>query len=169
MHHGEGTQKIFYDRSDVLFISIHRYDKGKFFPHIPESSSSHTGGPHAAGMNVNVCWDLPEKAKGEAFEREETCGDEEYAHAFDCLVMPILKEYSPDMVFVSCGFDSACGDPIGGLLLSQVGYTYMTRRLTELKRKVLLVLEGGYNPDVLLWASEAVLRALTSTTPKDVD
>ena len=43
VHHGEGTQKLFYDRSDVLFISIHRHDKGKFFPHIPESSSLSIG------------------------------------------------------------------------------------------------------------------------------
>ena len=57
------------------------------------------------------------------------------------------------MIFVSCGFDSALGDTIGGLQLSEAGYAYMTKRLMGFNKKIVLVLEGGYNPDVLLWAT----------------
>ena len=70
------------------------------------------------------------------------------------------------MIFVSCGFDSAFGDPIGGLLLTEAGYAYMTKKLMEFKKKMLLVLEGGYNPDVLLWASQSVLEALSCCSPE---
>ena len=59
VHHGEGTQKLFYNREDVLFISLHRYDNGKFFPHIKESSSENIGSGAGEGFNLNICWNLP--------------------------------------------------------------------------------------------------------------
>lgn len=57
-HHGEGTQKLFYNRRDVLYISLHRYDNGKFFPHIPESGSNNVGEGDGIGYNINICWNL---------------------------------------------------------------------------------------------------------------
>jgi acetoin utilization deacetylase AcuC-like enzyme len=64
VHHGEGTQTLFEGRSDVLYISLHRYDHGKFFPHMGELSSSRFVGKGAGeGYSVNICWNLPEKGK----------------------------------------------------------------------------------------------------------
>jgi len=54
--------------------------------------------------------------------------------------MPILKEYDPDFIFVSCGFDSACGDPIGNLAITSAGYSLMLSKLLSLNKKILLVL-----------------------------
>lgn len=68
VHHGEGTQKLFYDQSNPLFISIHRYDNGKFFPHLKESSSDFIGEKEGLGYNLNICWNLKggeTKKKGE--------------------------------------------------------------------------------------------------------
>ena len=81
--------------------------------------------------------------------------------------MPILKKYNPDVIFVSCGFDSADGDQIGGLLLSEIGYSYMTKRLRDLNKKIILILEGGYNPDVLVWGTEAIIRTLTKSLSQE--
>ena len=103
---------------------------------------------------------MPEKPKNAFYEREETCGDEEYVDAFRRVVMPVLREYEPEMILVSCGFDSAEGDPIGKLKLTKAGYTHMTEELMSLGKPILLILEGGYNLEVLKWASEAVVRAL---------
>jgi histone deacetylase 6 len=57
-HHGEGTQKIFYQRQDVLVISLHRYDYGKFFPHVNDSSAQNIGKGVGCGYNINICWNL---------------------------------------------------------------------------------------------------------------
>lgn len=58
VHHGEGTQKLFYNRKDVLFVSLHRFDNGKFFPHIQDSSSNNIGTGEGTGYNINICWNL---------------------------------------------------------------------------------------------------------------
>lgn len=139
-HHGEGTQNLFYKRKDVLYISLHRYDNGKFFPHVPNSSSLNCGEGDGLGFNINICWNLPEKKPNTPYEREESVGDEEYASAFRKIVMPILHEYSPDLVLISCGFDSGDGDAIGNLKISKQGYGFMTRYLKSLERPILAVL-----------------------------
>jgi acetoin utilization deacetylase AcuC-like enzyme len=114
------------------------------------------------GFNVNIAWNLPEKT-GVMYLREETVGDEEYACAFRKIVMPVLREYEPELVLVSCGFDSGWGDSIGNLKVSQYGYMFMTRQLMSLKKPIGVVLEGGYNLDVLKWGSKAVVRTLTDS------
>ncbi len=139
-HHGEGTQHIFYKRKDVLYISLHRFDNGKFFPHVPISSSQHCGQGEGLGYNINICWNLPEKKSNAAYEREESVGDEEYETAFSRIIMPILNQYAPDLILVSCGFDSGDGDTIGNLKLSKNGYKMMTQQLRSLKRPILAVL-----------------------------
>lgn len=60
-------------------------------------------------------------------------------------MIPVLSEYGPDYILVSCGFDSALGDPFGNLALTQAGYTLMTEMLLGLGKNILLVLEGGYS------------------------
>ena len=76
-------------------------------------------------------------------------GDSEYCAALDCVVLPIAREFDPEIVVVSAGFDSARGDPLGGCELTPRGYARLTHRLLALKpgtrQKIAIVLEGGYN------------------------
>lgn len=74
--------------------------------------------------------------------------------------MPILTEYQPEYILVSCGFDSALGDPFGNLALTEAGYALMTEQLLGLGSKIMLVLEGGYSKDVLSWAGQNIARTL---------
>lgn len=78
----------------------------------------------------------------------------------------MIGQFNPHYIFVSCGFDSAQGDPIGNLSLTKVGYTYMLEELMKFGYPILLVLEGGYSNDVLGWAGESIARALTKTVPQ---
>lgn len=74
--------------------------------------------------------------------------------------MPVLQAYAPDLVIISCGFDSGDGDTIGNLKISKYGYGFMTRSLKSLDKPMLAVLEGGYNAEVLCWGSQAVVDGL---------
>ena len=76
-------------------------------------------------------------------------GNEEYRFACDSLLFPIVKEFSPDLLIISCGFDGGIHDFIGWSQLSPIMYKYMTEELMKLCPKVLIVQEGGYNTDFL--------------------
>ncbi len=152
IHHGNGTQKEFYDDPRVLYISLHRHDHGNFYPG--------TGGPvecgsgPGLGFNVNVAW---------AGGLEPPMGDAEYLAAFRAVVMPVARAFDPDLVLVSAGFDAARGHPhpIGGYLVSTACFAYMTHQLRQLARgRVVLALEGGFNLEVLAEASDQCVRAL---------
>ncbi len=152
IHHGNGTQKEFYDDPRVLYISLHRHDHGNFYPG--------TGGPvecgagPGLGFNVNVAW---------AGGLDPPMGDAEYLAAFRGVVMPVARAFDPDVVLVSAGFDAARGHPhpIGGYLVSTACFAYMTHQLRQLASgRVVLALEGGFNLDVLADASEQCVRAL---------
>ena len=80
--------------------------------------------------------------------------------AFRAIVMPVVREYGPEVILVSCGFDSAEGDPIGALGLTKCGYAFMTSSLASLGKPLSLVLEGGYCPSALEWATQAIVRTL---------
>ncbi len=152
IHHGNGTQKEFYDDPRVLYISLHRHDHGNFYPG--------TGGPvecgagPGLGFNVNVAW---------AGGLDPPMGDAEYLAAFRGVVMPVARAFDPDLVLVSAGFDAARGHPhpIGGYLVSTACFAYMTHQLRQLAGgRVVLALEGGFNLDSLAEASEQCVRAL---------
>ena len=77
------------------------------------------------------------------------------------ILFPVCKKFNPDLVLVSCGFDSARGDPLGGLSVDPEGYAYMVRRLRELAEgKMVIALEGGYNLDSISKSAEACVRQL---------
>ena len=101
VHHGNGIQNIFYASSNVLYISLHRYDHGTFFPGRPDAGSNFVGSGKGEGFNVNIPWN------------GSGMGDTEYALAFYNIVLPIAYEFNPDLVLVSAGFDAARGDPLG--------------------------------------------------------
>jgi histone deacetylase 6 len=88
-------------------------------------------------------------------------GDAEYLAAFRRVVMPVAQAFAPDIVLVSAGFDSARGDPLGGMDVTPVGFAHMTAQLSTLARgRVVLALEGGYNLRSVARGAEACVRAL---------
>lgn len=155
IHHGNGTQKIFASDPNVLFISIHRHDYGKYYPISNVSGPSYVGEDPALGRTVNIGWNEP------------GMGDSEYLSVFSKIIMPIAWEFNPEFVIVSAGFDAADGDPIGDCKLTPRGYAQMTHMLMGLASgKVMLALEGGYNVPVISVCVEACLRTLMGEAPK---
>ncbi|XP_040008234.1 histone deacetylase 6 [Xiphias gladius] len=134
VHHGNGTQHMFEDDDSVLYISLHRYDNGTFFPSSEDAAANRVGVTKGAGFNVNVAWS------------GGRMGDSDYLAAFHRVVMPIATEFNPGLVLVSAGFDAARGDPLGGYHVTPEGYAHLTHLLMSLAGgRVLLILEGGYN------------------------
>uniref|UniRef100_A0A3Q2C8W2 Histone deacetylase domain-containing protein n=1 Tax=Cyprinodon variegatus TaxID=28743 RepID=A0A3Q2C8W2_CYPVA len=128
VHHGNGTQHI------VLYISLHRYDNGTFFPFSEDAAPDRVGVAKGSGYNVNVAWS------------GGRMGDSDYLAAFHHVVMPIATEFNPGLVLVSAGFDAARGDPLGGYNVSPEGYAHLTHMMMSLAGgRVLVILEGGYN------------------------
>ncbi len=152
VHHGNGTQNTFWDDPDVLYFSTHQYP---FYP--GTGSIGETGGAAAPGRTVNVPWPAG-------------MGDAEYLAAFDRVLLPIARAFSPDLVLVSAGFDAAAGDLLGGMRISPSGYAAMTSRLLPLAGgRVVLALEGGYNLDAISASAAACLRVLLGDAPSRTD
>ncbi|KAM5288280.1 histone deacetylase 7 isoform 5-T5 [Ctenodactylus gundi] len=152
VHHGNGTQQTFYQDPNVLYISLHRYDDGNFFP--GSGAVDEVGAGSGEGFNVNVAW---------AGGLDPPTGDPEYLTAFRIVVMPIAQEFSPDLVLVSAGFDAAEGHPapLGGYHVSAKCFGYMTQQLMNLAGgAVVLALEGGHDLTAICDASEACVAAL---------
>ena len=86
------------------------------------------------------------------------------------ILFPIAKKFNPDLILISSGFDSARGDPLGGLSVDPEGYAYIVRRLSELANaKIVTALEGGYNLNSISVSAEATMRALNNQPlPYDV-
>ncbi|KAL1504536.1 hypothetical protein AB1Y20_010938 [Prymnesium parvum] len=146
VHHGNGVQNMFYDDPSVLYVSLHRYGGG-FYP--GTGAPSEVGVGPGVGANVNVAW------SGRGY------GDAEYLSAFERLVMPLARAFSPQLVLVSAGFDAAAGDPLGEMALSPVGYAHMTALLSTLAGgKIVVALEGGYNLRSIARAAAGVMRVL---------
>lgn len=130
VHHGNGIQKAFYDDPNILYISIHVYEDGRFYPGGIEGNHEHCGSDRARGKNVNIPW----PCKG--------MGDSSYMHAFQEIVMPISREFDPDLVIISAGFDAAAGDELGGCFVTPTCYAHMTHMLMSLANgKVAVCLE----------------------------
>lgn len=152
VHHGNGTQEVFYNDPSVLYISLHRYDDGNFFP--GSGSPVEVGNGAGKGFNVNVAW---------TGGLDPPMGDAEYLAAFRSVVMPIAQEFSPDVVLVSAGFDAAEGNPapLGGYKVSAKCFSFLTRQLMSLAGgRLVLSLEGGHDLTAICDASEACVSAL---------
>ncbi|KAH7108352.1 hypothetical protein BKA62DRAFT_18946 [Auriculariales sp. MPI-PUGE-AT-0066] len=154
VHHGNGTQRAFWDDPSVLYMSIHRYDGGSFYPGGSFGSLEMCGDGPGLGFSVNVPW--PEAGMGDA----------DYLYAFQNIIMPIAYEFAPDLVIISAGFDAAEGDPLGLCKVTPAGYAHMTYMLSSLANgKVCVVLEGGYKLDAISNSSVAVARVLLGEAP----
>jgi acetoin utilization deacetylase AcuC-like enzyme len=153
IHHGDGTETMFYDNDRVLYISIHRFDKGRFYP--TTGSANRIGQGKGIGFNVNIPLD------GKWF------GDSDYKAIFDSIIMPIAKKFSPDLIFVSSGFDAARGDYLGDFDVTPSGYGRMLKSLLSLANgRVVVALEGGYNLASVAASSEALARVLLTYKEK---
>ncbi|OGD22846.1 MAG: histone deacetylase, partial [Candidatus Aminicenantes bacterium RBG_16_63_16] len=132
LHHGNGTQHSFEDRDDVLYFSTHQ------FPHYPGTGHwSEVGKGKGEGFTVNV-----PLAAGKT--------DADFLFIFRRLLAPIARAFRPEFILVSAGFDIFAGDPLGGMELSVAGFGVLAAELQELARslsarRILYVLEGGYN------------------------
>ena len=157
VHHGDGTQAIFYKDDNPLFISIHRHDKGKFYPFktgfVIEKGEENTKG---LGYNINI----PLDTKCVVSKGASCIGDAEYINIFEKIVMPSLKEYNPDIIFISCGYDAGENDFSGCLKCTPFAYAFMTEKLLSLNKNLIFALEGGYTLDTIRRCSETTIRTL---------
>ncbi|XP_028339101.1 histone deacetylase 4 isoform X4 [Physeter macrocephalus] len=152
VHHGNGTQQAFYSDPSVLYISLHRYDDGNFFP--GSGAPDEVGTGPGVGFNVNMAF---------TGGLDPPMGDAEYLAAFRTVVMPIANEFAPDVVLVSSGFDAVEGHPtpLGGYNLSAKCFGYLTKQLMGLAGgRIVLALEGGHDLTAICDASEACVSAL---------
>lgn len=151
IHHGDGTENAFYDRDDVLYVSIHRYDKGEYFPGTGHLERIGTG--RGKGYNVNVPFD---------YDPNNEYGNVEYITVFQDYICPILHEFEADIVLVSAGFDAARGD-VGDFDVTPAGFEHVTWMLMEAAGgSLVMCMEGGYVLPCLEECVCAVVRTLRS-------
>ena len=155
VHHGNGTQDIFYEDADVFYLSMHQH------PQYPGTGAAHeTGRGSGEGTTLNV----PMSA-GLAPDR--------YVDAL-LEALDRAAEFGPEMVFISAGFDAARDDPIGGFSLEPQHFARLTREVVEQTRssaggRVVSLLEGGYNPPELGRCVTAHLKALAEAAEGTTD
>ncbi|MGH9340733.1 MAG: histone deacetylase family protein [Acidobacteriota bacterium] len=147
VHHGNGTQEIFYARPDVLYISQHQYP---WYPGTGEARE--TGQGAGEGFTVN-------------FPIRAGIGGHFYCSLFRDLVSPILQQYAPDLILVSAGFDAHAEDPLGGMKLVEADFGELANILNKAARKlcqgrILYFLEGGYDLRAL---PQSVLTVISTT------
>jgi acetoin utilization deacetylase AcuC-like enzyme len=132
VHHGNGTQDIFWEDPSVLYLSVHQY------PYYPGTGApTDIGGAKARGATINV--GLP-----------AGMGDREYLQVFDEVFVPALARFRPDVLLVSAGFDPFRDDPLAQMNVTAAGFGAMARRLRRAADricggKIVFVLEGGYD------------------------
>jgi acetoin utilization deacetylase AcuC-like enzyme len=136
VHHGNGTQAIFWRRADVLYASWHQY------PFYPGTGAEQERG-EGAGLGVTVNCPLPAGA-----------GDREYLDAWEDRIRPALDSFAPELLLISAGFDADARDPLAGLRISAAGFEELSRRVIDwtdghCDGRVVSVLEGGYALDAL--------------------
>jgi len=126
VHHGNGTQDLFWDDPTVLFVSLHQW------PFYPGS-----GGPtEQSETTLNI----PMSAGS---------GDEEYLHAFEHTVAPAIARFDPELLLVSAGFDAHVDDPMADMEVTEEGFRELAREARGYAPRVAAVLEGGYNLETL--------------------
>lgn len=147
VHHGNGTEDAFYEDDRVLYFSTHQYP---FYPGTGPVGA--TGASDGKGYNINV----PLSAGH---------GDPEYVRIFQDLLLPVARQYKPQFILVSAGYDAHRGDPLGGMRLSSQGFAALAQTVMEIAGefcpgKVVLTLEGGYDPESQARAMLQVMEVL---------
>ena len=152
VHHGNGTQWIFYDEPRVLYVSTHQYP---FYP--GTGAATDVGAGAGAGFTVNV-------------PLEAGAGDADYDLVLQEAVVPVLEAFRPELILLSAGYDAHARDPLGGMQVSTAGYTRMTVRLQAVadaccEGRMVAVTEGGYDLAALKECLTETLRVMSGTTP----
>lgn len=147
VHHGNGTQDVFYEDPSVLFLSMHRFP---FYPGTGEAAETGTGAGLGTKKNVPVQYGTPRKTIIEAFQRG--CED-------------LIAKFHPQLVLLSAGFDAHRSDPVGDLGLEEEDYLALTKIVVDAAEessqgRIVSMLEGGYNLEWLPKCVEAHLTAL---------
>lgn len=145
VHHGNGTQWIFYEDPTVLFVSSHQYP---FYP--GTGAAAETGRGAGVGFTLNLPLTIGTR-------------DEEIEQLYEAKVYPALRAFKPDLLMISAGFDAHELDPLGQLRLTTAGFGRLTTRLLAVADEVcagkaVLVTEGGYNLDALRDCLTEVIR-----------
>ena len=141
VHHGNGTERMFYDRPDVLYFSVHEY------PHFPGTGRAEDAGRgEGEGFNVNV--PLPAGST-----------DADYVRTFEEILLPIMGSYRPDLVILSAGYDPHYADPLGDMRVTEAGFYRLASLVKEGAKKanIVALLEGGYSLEHLPLCVEASL------------
>ena len=147
VHHGNGTQEIFYSDPDVFYLSLHQH------PHYPGTGlAQEEGAGEGKGATLNV--PLPPGTSRM-----------EYRDRFTAALSTVRDRFSPDFIFISSGFDVLAGDPLGGQELEPEDLFDLTREVMSFGQatagdRIVVVLEGGYAPERVGAGAVAVLRAL---------
>lgn len=147
VHHGNGTQEMFYESPEVLYASTHQY------PHYPGTGSlREIGAGPGEGYTINA----PMPAD---------FGDDEYLRFFDDYILPIGRKFNPEFILVSSGFDCHWRDPLAQMRVTEDGFVAMARRVKKLAAeccdgKMAAVLEGGYDIEALANSGRVVLEEL---------
>jgi acetoin utilization deacetylase AcuC-like enzyme len=152
VHHGNGTQDIFYGDRRVLYLSVHQ---SPFYPGTGEASE--VGEGEGLGFTVNV--PLPAGS-----------GEDLYAAVFAGVFLPVLREYGPEVILVSAGFDAHVDDLLGSMALRSDSFGRFSALISDLSREVgaappAFVLEGGYNLDALTESVAATMQGVGEKAP----
>ncbi|MEF8855953.1 MAG: histone deacetylase [Haloplanus sp.] len=155
VHHGNGTQDIFYDRGDVFYASVH--EQG-LFPGTGDADEIGAGAGERTTLNVPL---------------RSGAGDADYLLAVERTVGPALERFDPDLLLVSAGFDAHRHDPISRMRVSTEGYALLTEQMREVAATVDaglgFVLEGGYGLDTLSESVAVVHETFDGRAPVESD
>ena len=191
IHHGNGIQNAFANDPAVVYVSLHRFDDGTFYPGSPANpyvaaSSAATGACPGSGANFNIGWNYnelsgavkagstpdPERGDNDPPLVPQTIldgsqiGDGDYLFAFSQIVLPLIESFGPELVLVSAGFDAAAGDPLGGAGVTPLAYATMTQALMDaVPGRVILALEGGYSLKAISDSAAACAAVLSGMSP----
>lgn len=152
VHHGNGTQDIFYDRSEVAFLSIHRFP---FYPGTGSAEETGTGPGLGSTLNLPLPFGTPPA---------------DFLGTFQHHTQSFADRVKPDLILVSAGFDAHRQDPVGNLGLDSHHYSSLTQTLLEIAQthchgRLVSVLEGGYHPSRLAESVGLHLERLISADP----
>ena len=154
VHHGNGTQHVFYDDPSVFYFSVHQY------PYYPGTGSAgETGAGAGAGYTANV--PLPAGS-----------GDAAYIDSFEKILVPAAMKFDPDIVLVSAGFDAHVDDPLAGMVVTTQGFGKMASIVSSIadqycEGRLAMVLEGGYDLTSLSRSVVRVLGVMSGATAPD--
>ncbi|CAG9759282.1 unnamed protein product [Ceutorhynchus assimilis] len=149
VHHGDGTQELTYDKSNIMYISMHRFDSAKFYPKDNSGDFTMVGEGRAAGYNANIAFNSAKM------------GNADYLYTWIRVVLPLAYSFNPDLILVSAGFDAGVNDPLGGYNVSPEIFGHLIQ-LTKSIAPMMLILEGGYNLETTSLGMVNCVRSLLS-------